>query len=232
MSIKHLYKEHVIVADNGSFPGSTIDVREGDTVIVHALNRSPYNITLHWTRRKVVVDAHAFDLQATFYGAFIIRPSLPRTFPFPQPYGEVPILLETLKINVKQGKTYLLRMVNGAIDNHLFFKIANHTFSVIAVASHLLITRQLEALFVPSITHAKAQRMTNSPQPFVFPQGRGFSMLEAFYYNLSALYTANFPDYPPTMLDFTNETLSDDYKNFYAAKSTMARKLKFNSTAI
>jgi len=38
----------VITAVNGSLPGPTINVEEGDTLVVHAINDSPYNITLHW----------------------------------------------------------------------------------------------------------------------------------------------------------------------------------------
>ncbi|XP_027351306.1 laccase-7-like [Abrus precatorius] len=418
MKIKRLCKEQVIVAVNGSLPGPTIDVREGDTVIVHVLNQSPYNITVHWhgvfQRYSAWADgteyitqcpirpshrysykfnvtgqegtlwwhAHAFDLQATVYGAFIIRPRFGHFFPFPQPYGEVPILLgdwfnsnvvdmeiealdeghgsntsvaytinglpgdfyncsqnQTFKTNVKQGRTYLLRMVNAAIDNHLFFKLAKHTFTVVAVDAsytepyvtdiivlapgqsadvlftanqsggyyymvaapysvgvplfdntttrgiviydnatslqpvmptlpanndtatafkfysnitslvgaphwvpvplnvdeHMLITIGL-GLEVCPVNHScsgpnkeKFSASMNN-QSFVIPQGRGFSMLEAFFYNLSGVYTANFSDYPPTMLDFTNESLSNDDKLFYASKSTRAKKLKFNST--
>lgn len=42
-------------------------------------------------------------------------------------------ILETFELNVKQGKMYLLRMVNAALNNNLFFKIANHKFTVVAV---------------------------------------------------------------------------------------------------
>jgi hypothetical protein len=37
-----------ITAVNGRLPGPTIHVREGDTVVVHVINNSPYNITIHW----------------------------------------------------------------------------------------------------------------------------------------------------------------------------------------
>lgn len=47
-TIKRLCNERVIVAVNGQFPGPEINVREGDTVIVHVINESPYNITIHW----------------------------------------------------------------------------------------------------------------------------------------------------------------------------------------
>ena len=47
-TVKRLCKEQVIVTVNGHFPGPKINVREGDTVIVHLINEGPYNITIHW----------------------------------------------------------------------------------------------------------------------------------------------------------------------------------------
>ncbi|GLJ45693.1 hypothetical protein SUGI_0961720 [Cryptomeria japonica] len=40
---------------------------------------------------------------------------------------------ETTKFSVRKGKTYLLRIVNAAVNNHLFFKIASHNVTVVAV---------------------------------------------------------------------------------------------------
>ena len=37
------------------------------------------------------------------------------------------------KLKVKPGKTYLLRMINAAFNNNLFVKIANHSFTVVAM---------------------------------------------------------------------------------------------------
>lgn len=34
---------------------------------------------------------------------------------------------------MKQGKTYLLRIINAALNEQLFFKIANHSFTVVAI---------------------------------------------------------------------------------------------------
>jgi len=36
-------------------------------------------------------------------------------------------------MKVQQGKTYMLRMINAALNYDLFFKIANHNFTVVAV---------------------------------------------------------------------------------------------------
>ncbi|VFQ60496.1 unnamed protein product [Cuscuta campestris] len=39
----------------------------------------------------------------------------------------------TYRMRVIQGKTYLLRIINAALNNQLFFKVAGHTFKVVAV---------------------------------------------------------------------------------------------------
>nr|XP_029153717.1 laccase-7 isoform X2 [Arachis hypogaea] len=428
-SMQRLCHEESIVVVNGSLPGPTIDVREGDTVIVHVLNQSPYNITIHWTRPpfplnpeqvgrshdlcilskqvfKILIwnkwnkpqllyltqvfqilnpehgvyqlfngwadgteyvtqcgivprnsytytfnvtgqegtlwwHAHSFDLRGTVYGAFIIRPPLGSSYPFPQPYQELPILFETYKMNVTQGKTYLLRMMNAALDSHFFFKLANHSFTVVAVDASYTVPyhtdilviapgQTVDALFtanqsngsyymaaspynvgVPAfdktttrgiVVYGNDENETTTPpvmpvlpvvndtataftfysnltslvgaphwvpvplnvdermfitvglglehcpegascsgpngekysasmnnESFVLPKGRRFSMLEAFYYNMSGVFTTDFPDHP-VWFDFTNESLSDDVAIMYAPKSTKAKRLKFNST--
>ncbi|KAJ0796122.1 putative laccase [Helianthus annuus] len=38
---------------------------------------------------------------------------------------------ETFRLNVKPGKTYMLRLINAALNDELFFKITNHTFTVV-----------------------------------------------------------------------------------------------------
>lgn len=48
MTFKPLCKDQVIVAVNESLPGPVIRVHEGDTLVVHVLNESPYNMTIHW----------------------------------------------------------------------------------------------------------------------------------------------------------------------------------------
>ncbi|KAJ6299997.1 hypothetical protein OIU76_020899 [Salix suchowensis] len=37
------------------------------------------------------------------------------------------------KLKVQKGKTYLLRIINAALNNQLFFRIANHNMTVVAV---------------------------------------------------------------------------------------------------
>ncbi|CAN1199586.1 LAC14 [Linum perenne] len=47
-SYTRLCKENQILTVNGEFPGPTLYVRKGDTIIVDVINHSPHNITLHW----------------------------------------------------------------------------------------------------------------------------------------------------------------------------------------
>ncbi|RCV39275.1 hypothetical protein SETIT_8G210300v2 [Setaria italica] len=48
MNMTHLCKEMLVTVVNGQLPGPVIEVTEGDTVVVHVVNKSPYNITIHW----------------------------------------------------------------------------------------------------------------------------------------------------------------------------------------
>ncbi|TVU00791.1 hypothetical protein EJB05_53782, partial [Eragrostis curvula] len=48
MTMTHLCNEMSVTVVNGQLPGPTIEVTEGDSVAVHVVNLSPYNITIHW----------------------------------------------------------------------------------------------------------------------------------------------------------------------------------------
>ncbi|KAL8526791.1 hypothetical protein ACS0TY_015853 [Phlomoides rotata] len=212
LTVNRLCRNQVITAVNGSLPGPTLRVHEGDTLVVHVNNNSPYNLTIHWhgifqllsawadgpeyatqcpippgqsytyrfniTRQEGTLwwHAHVQWLRATVYGALVIRPRSAHSYPFPKPHREFPILLgewwnanvidvenealatggapnisdaytingrpgdlypcssnDTFRLKVVHGKTYLLRIINAALNNQLFFKIANHNLTVVAV---------------------------------------------------------------------------------------------------
>lgn len=46
--MQRLCRQQLITAVNGTLPGPTINAREGDTIVVHVFNKSPYNLTIHW----------------------------------------------------------------------------------------------------------------------------------------------------------------------------------------
>ncbi|XP_030473247.1 laccase-7 [Syzygium oleosum] len=214
LTVNRLCQRRVITAVNGTLPGPAIHVREGDTLVVHVFNKSPYNLTIHWhgvfqllsgwadgpeyitqcpirpgssyTYKFTITGqegtlwwhAHVQWLRATVHGALIIHPRLGNKYPFPKPHREIPILLGewwnanvidvenqglatgaapnnsdaytingrpgdlyncsqnpkfTYTYKVEQGKTYLLRIINAALNNQLFFKVAGHKMTVVAV---------------------------------------------------------------------------------------------------
>ncbi|KAK9124367.1 hypothetical protein Sjap_013969 [Stephania japonica] len=211
-AVTRLCQSTTVAVVNNSLPGPTIHVHEGDTLVVHVNNKSPYNISIHWhgvfqlnsgwadgpgyitqcpirpgnsytyrfniTRQEGTLwwHAHVSVLRATVYGALLIQPKLGRNYPFRRPYREVPIILgewwkrnpvdvdrealgtgspfpapdaytingqpghryncssnEMFRLTVEQGRTYLLRIINAALNNQLFFKLAGHRFTVVAI---------------------------------------------------------------------------------------------------
>ncbi|KAG7964957.1 hypothetical protein I3843_09G199600 [Carya illinoinensis] len=420
LTVRRLCNEQVITAVNGSLPGPTIRVREGDILVVHVFNKSPYNITIHWHgvfqllsgwadgpeyvtqcpirpgnsytyKFKITGQegtlwwhAHSSWLRATVHGALIIHPRSGRSYPFPKPHKEFPILLgewwnanvvdveneglatgaapansdaytingkpgdlyqcsqnSIYKRTVVQGKTYMLRIINAALNNQLFFKIANHNMTVVAIdasytkhyvtdvvivapgqttdvlvqanqpvgsyymaaspyasaaglvfdntttrgiivyegaptsaaplmptlpafndtpTAHKFFTnltglaggphwvpvpRQVdEHMFVSfGINLAPCegngtcegpleQRLSASMNnvSFVFPSNRSASMLQAFFFDVSGIYTKDFPSNPPVKFDYTNPNISLDQSLIFAPKATKVKKLKYNST--
>ncbi|KAK9065963.1 hypothetical protein SSX86_015365 [Deinandra increscens subsp. villosa] len=208
---RRLCRNHRIVAVNGQFPGPTLEVRNGDSLVVKVTNSAPYNVTIHWhgvrqlrnpwadgpeyvtqcpirpggsyTYRFTITDqegtlwwhAHSRWLRTTVYGALVIRPKLGSPYPFPTPKIEFPVILGewwdrkvisvlrqalftgaapnisdaitingqpgdlfrcssqgTTRLSVKKGDTVLLRVINAALNQQLFFSVANHKLTVVA----------------------------------------------------------------------------------------------------
>ncbi|GLT89488.1 hypothetical protein SLE2022_074670 [Rubroshorea leprosula] len=418
LTVTRLCNQRVITAVNNKLPGPTLDVHEGDTVIVHVINNSPYNLTIHWhgifqklsawadgpdmitqcpilpgnqyTYKFQIIDqegtlwwhAHSSWLRATVYGALIIRPKTGQSYPFTKPYKEVPIVLgewwdanvvdvenealatgaapiisnaytinglpgdlyncsqnQTYTLNVKQGNVYLLRIINAALNNQHFFKIANHNMTVVAVdASYtnpyvtdvvviapgqtvdvlLRADQPVGSYYMAATPYASAAGVsfdntttrgiivydgaasTATPQMLALPafndtptahkfytnitglvggpnwvpvptkvDNRMFvtiglaleacpenttcqfindtkfsasmnnasfefpttlSMLQAFFFNVSGIYTTDFPSRPPLKFDYTNSDISLDASLLFAPKSTKVTKLQYNTT--
>ncbi|XP_044476067.1 laccase-14-like [Mangifera indica] len=199
-----------ILTVNGKYPGPTIHVHRGDTIIVDVINKAKYNITIHWHgvmqprnpwsdgpewitqcpiqpgakfTQTIIFSteegtlwwhAHSDWARATVHGAVVIYPQKETTYPFPKPHAEVPIILGnwwkstiydvyneflriggdpnasdaytingqpgdlypcsspgTFTLNVDYGLTYLLRLINAAMQDMLFFAVANHSLTVV-----------------------------------------------------------------------------------------------------
>ncbi|XP_071710820.1 laccase-12-like [Rutidosis leptorrhynchoides] len=208
--VKRLCKTHNSITVNGQYPGPTLEVNNGDSIVIKVVNKGRYNITIHWhgvrqirtawadgpefitqcpirpgrsyTYRFTISGqegtlwwhAHSSWLRATVYGGIIIRPKQGDTFPFPKPNRDSLLLLgewwdanpidvirqatrsggapnisdaytingqpgdlyncsskDTIKVPISSGETSLIRVVNAALNQQLFFKIANHKFTVV-----------------------------------------------------------------------------------------------------
>ncbi|KAI9195572.1 hypothetical protein LWI28_016225 [Acer negundo] len=55
---------------------------------------------------------------------------------------------DTFKLKVKPGKTYLLRLINAALNDELFFSIANHTLTVVDVDAVYVKPFETETLLI------------------------------------------------------------------------------------
>ncbi|PON38425.1 Copper-resistance protein [Parasponia andersonii] len=378
VTLNHLCRDQAVIAANGSVPGPTISVHEGDTLVVHVINQSPYNISIHWHGIFQVFSgwadgaeyvtqcpiqpghsytykfnitgqegtlwwhAHSSWLRATVYGALIIyprsNPFKPLLYPFATPYEEVPILLDTYALKVVPGKTYLLRIINAGLNHQLFFKIVNHTLTVVGIdgaytnqyVTDVVVTapgQTTDVLFtsnqpvgsyyiavypyhsVPrtmpfnettttgiivydgstSTTPVKmvlpsfydtptankfytsltgmsggphwvpvplyvdkhmfvtaglniypcnlgnttcagplGQKMSASMNNYSFVLPNTLSMLQAFFYGVSGIYTSDFPDHPPFKYDYTNLSISYEESLLVAPKGTHVKKLNYN----
>ncbi|XP_031375356.1 laccase-15-like [Punica granatum] len=199
-----------IMTINGQFPGPTLHVRQGETILVNVYNKAKYNITIHWHgvkqprfpwsdgpeyitqcpiqpgakfSHKVIFStevgtlwwhAHSDWARATVHGAIVIYPKKGSSYPFKKPDMETPIILgewwkkpvmevyhdmlqsggdpntsdallingqpgdlypcskqDTFKLMVEKGKTYLLRLVNAAMQEPMFFSVAKHKLTVV-----------------------------------------------------------------------------------------------------
>ncbi|KAK8641549.1 hypothetical protein V6N13_010946 [Hibiscus sabdariffa] len=55
---------------------------------------------------------------------------------------------DTFKLKVKPGKTYLLRLINAALNDELFFSIANHTLTIVDVDAIYVKPFETETLLI------------------------------------------------------------------------------------
>ncbi|KAL9674857.1 hypothetical protein QQ045_003056 [Rhodiola kirilowii] len=208
--VKRLCKTHNAITVNGQFPGPTLEVNNGDTLVIKVTNKARYNVTIHWHGVRQIRTgwadgpefvtqcpirpgasytykftiqgqegtlwwhAHSSWLRATVYGAIIIHPKQGSTYPFAKPTRETPILLgewwdtnpidvvreatrtgaapnvsdaytingqpgdlykcsskDTVIVPIDSGETHLLRVINAALNQELFFTVANHQFTVV-----------------------------------------------------------------------------------------------------
>ncbi|KAK8632959.1 hypothetical protein V6N13_013815 [Hibiscus sabdariffa] len=141
-NVTRLCQTKSIVTVNGQFPGPRIIAREGDRLLIKVVNHVQYNVTLHWYVSSTSwfllllngewwkADTETIINQAMATGG---APNISDAFTLnglPGPSYNCSAK-ETFKLKVKPSKTYLLRLINAALSDELFFRIANHTLTVV-----------------------------------------------------------------------------------------------------
>ncbi|KAK8645644.1 hypothetical protein V6N13_119467 [Hibiscus sabdariffa] len=142
-----------IVSVNGQFPGPRIVAREGDQLLIKVVNHVPNNISIHWhgirqlRREWFNADPEAVISQALQTGG---GPNVSDAYTInglPGPLYNCSAK-DTFKLKVKPGKTYLLRLINAALNDELFFGIANHTLTVVDVDAIYVKPFEIETLLI------------------------------------------------------------------------------------
>ncbi|CAD6255449.1 unnamed protein product [Miscanthus lutarioriparius] len=130
VNMTHMCNEIPVTVVNGQLPGPTIEVTEGDTVIVHVVNKSPYNLTIHWGMVGEGPCSGGQNFSRGLYDEFssgsTINGKLGDLFNCSGVFEDGYVL------DVEPGKTYLLRIINAALFSEYFIKIAGHKFTVVA----------------------------------------------------------------------------------------------------
>ncbi|KAJ6379136.1 hypothetical protein OIU76_015864 [Salix suchowensis] len=123
--VKRLCRTHNSITVNGLFPGPTLEVRDGDSLVIKAVNNARYNVTLHWNPMDVLK-------LADFTGA---APNISDAYTINGQPGDLYRCSKqgTVRFPVGSGETILLRVINSALNQELFFGVANHRLTVVAV---------------------------------------------------------------------------------------------------
>ncbi|KAK7834744.1 laccase-2 [Quercus suber] len=128
-NVTRLCHTRSIVTVNGKFPGPRIVAREGDRLLIKVVNHIQSNISIHWHGIRQLQSGWADG------PGYITQCPIQREWFNVDPEAIISQALQTdtFKLKVKAGKTYLLRIINAALNDELFFSIANHTLTVVEV---------------------------------------------------------------------------------------------------
>ncbi|EMS50562.1 Laccase-12/13 [Triticum urartu] len=135
-SVTRLCGTKSIATVNGQFPGPTLFAREGDHVEVEGEAWQDVHAPAHQRRaqRRALLRGgkpHAHRRRRRR----ALRQALRRRDPHHR--ARPPLYAcsakDTFRLKVKPGKTYMLRLINAALNDELFFAVANHTLTVVDV---------------------------------------------------------------------------------------------------
>ncbi|GJX71542.1 laccase-12-like protein [Tanacetum coccineum] len=71
---------HTSIMVNGQFPGPSLEVNNGDTLVIHVTNKARYNVTIHWHDVRQMTIASAYGPE--FIMKCPIKPGVSYTYMF------------------------------------------------------------------------------------------------------------------------------------------------------
>lgn len=138
---------------------------------------------------------------------------------------------ETYELNVKRGKTYMLRIINAALDEIFYYAIANHSLTVVGTdASYTKpLTREIisitpgqtyDVLFHPNLTPGYYYMAANAYVNGTLVKSLNASATAVVKYNETSSSKPSNPPFPHFPLD--NDTSTDF--NFSRSLRSLASK--------
>ncbi|KAK6231609.1 hypothetical protein SCA6_001682 [Theobroma cacao] len=225
-NVNRLCHAKPIVTVNGRFPGPTIFVREGDRVLVNVTNHAQYNMSSHWHGLKQFRNGWADGSAYVTQCPIKTEQSYTYNFNVTGQRGTLwwhahilwlrATIYDTFAMEVEAGKTYLLRIINAALNDELFFAIAGYNMTVVEIDA--IYTKPFTTRVI-LIAPASMNNIT-----FVMPK---IGLLQAHYFNIKEVFRTNFPDRPPVQFNYTGAPLT---ANRGTSLGTRLSKVAFNST--
>ncbi|KAG1365828.1 Laccase [Cocos nucifera] len=80
----------------------------------------------------------------------------------------------TYKLDVEYGKTYLLRIINAAVNNQLFFKMAGHSFTVVAMDAGYTVPYRTDVLVLAPGQTIDALMVARAPPSRYYMAARAY----------------------------------------------------------
>ncbi|CAI9760771.1 unnamed protein product [Fraxinus pennsylvanica] len=207
-----------------------------------------YDFTVVGQRGTLWWHGHISWLRSTLYGPLIILPKHNVPYPFEKPYKEVPVIFgggpnvsdaytinglpgplyncsakDTFKLKVKPGKTYLLRIINAALNDELFFSIANHTLTVVAVDAIYVKPFETDIILITpgQTTNVLLKTKPNFPgaaflmtaRPYVTGQGTfdNSSVAGILEYKFPSFHLKKHPLFKPTLPPLNDTSFATNF---------------------
>ncbi|KAF5778892.1 putative laccase [Helianthus annuus] len=133
-------------------------------------------------------------------------------------------LPDTFKLKVKPGKTYLLRLINAALNDELFFSIANHTLTVVEAdaiytkpfdtETLILVPGQTTNVLLKSKPKFPGANFVMSARPYVTGQGTfDNSTVAGILEYESSIHMKNLPLFKPTLPSLNDTSFVTRFSN-------------------